>query len=558
MPLWIYNRPPSETPGSEQDTAAHWQQLPGGFRIRWGYTFRDGSTWREGDFVIQGPEGHLLVVEAKSGTPAPDPATGEWNTEDGDSPLLQLDRQWKAVVDMVRTEARRMGVDSPWVAQALAVPHVHMAGEQLSFAGGPRLRILAGTDLKYFQEWWGNLMLGKRLAPSLEEARSLFDRLFAPGRPDGADSWTLDFADRLIERQTQARFEVLDALEAHNQFLFRGGPGTGKTWVALELARRWTEAGRRVLFLCYNLEFERWLRAVCARRLPGVSVFSFESLGVEFLGCPPPPDDPAARRTYFDEELPRCMADRVQAADFHAPFDAWIVDEAQDHDTGPDAGGLGPGWWGVYARLIRGGWSAPIAVFADRRQRLALRPGAYDEDRLSSRMPGLVQVTLRRPLRYTRQLATFFSTLAGGLWPEMAEWKTEPQLPEGPEPELFEVLSEQDESERVAEVLRRWFRLKLVAPSEVLLLHPSSSRIPGWLHSFPDLAFHQGTEGCPAGAVAAVSVHKAKGLDRRAVVLVGLPPWDATGKDPFQNQTFTLGVTRAQQLLCVVSRRQTD
>ena len=554
MPLWIYNRPPSETPTSERDTAAHWQRLPAGFRIRWGYSFQDGATWREGDFVIQGPEGHLLVVEAKSGAPEPDPATGEWNTEDGSNPVLQLEKQWSGVVRMVREEAHQMGIRAPWVAQALALPHVEMDAGQFGFAGGSRHRILAGTDLKYFEEWWASLMDGRRLGSTLGEAQSLFDRLFVKGKPAGSNTWTLDFADRLIERQTRTQFEVLDALEFHSQFLFRGGPGTGKTWVALELARRWTAAGRGVLFLCYNLELERWLRTVCGRLAPGVAVYSFESLGTEFLGCSAPPTDPAARRAYYDAVLPQCMVQRVQADDFQPSFDAWIVDEAQDHDTAPDPSDAGPGWWGIYPGLVRGGWEAPIAVFADGRQRLARRQGAYDESRLLERLPGIVQVVLKRPLRYTRQLAEFFAGMSGWLWPEMAAWNVGSSLPEGPEPELLEARSDAEEAARVAEVLERWFRLKLVVPADVLLLYPSSSRIPPWLGAVPGIVFHAGAEGCPPEAVAAVSVHKAKGLDRRAVVLVGLPPWEALGSDPYLAQTYGIGVTRAQQLLCVVSR----
>jgi hypothetical protein len=52
----------------------------------------------------------------------------------------------------------------------------------------------------------------------------------------------------------------------------------------------------------------------------------------------------------------------------------------------------------------------------------------------------------------------------------------------------------------------------------------------------------------------AVSVNRAKGLDRRAVVVTGLPAWEEASGDEYQAKTFVQGVTRARQLLAVVTR----
>jgi hypothetical protein len=52
----------------------------------------------------------------------------------------------------------------------------------------------------------------------------------------------------------------------------------------------------------------------------------------------------------------------------------------------------------------------------------------------------------------------------------------------------------------------------------------------------------------------AVSVNRAKGLDRRAVVVTGLPAWEEASQDEYQAKTFVQGVTRARQLLAVVTR----
>ena len=50
-------------------------------------------------------------------------------------------------------------------------------------------------------------------------------------------------------------------------------------------------------------------------------------------------------------------------------------------------------------------------------------------------------------------------------------------------------------------------------------------------------------------------MHWAKGLDRRAVVVVtGLPAWEEASRDEYAAKTFVQGVTRACQLLAVVTR----
>jgi len=56
MPRWIYTAPPDSCAKSEQAVAAFFSVLGPEFSIRWGFPYEDqGSVWREGDFIIQGP-----------------------------------------------------------------------------------------------------------------------------------------------------------------------------------------------------------------------------------------------------------------------------------------------------------------------------------------------------------------------------------------------------------------------------------------------------------------------------------------------------------------------
>jgi hypothetical protein len=73
--------------------------LPDDWTVRWGFFYNDNAgTRREGDFLVLGPDGGLLVLEVKGGSLEMFPGTGRWNTDDADNPLYQLDAEWKAVV----------------------------------------------------------------------------------------------------------------------------------------------------------------------------------------------------------------------------------------------------------------------------------------------------------------------------------------------------------------------------------------------------------------------------------------------------------------------------
>ncbi len=54
----------------------------------------------------------------------------------------------------------------------------------------------------------------------------------------------------------------------------------------------------------------------------------------------------------------------------------------------------------------------------------------------------------------------------------------------------------------------------------------------------------------PPDSIRHTSINKAKGLDSRAVILIGLPPFAKASKDNAYN--WFMGASRARQLLAVV------
>ena len=68
--------------------------------------------------------------------------------------------------------------------------------------------------------------------------------------------------DDLLLRLTEEQYHNLELAEFNDRCLIEGGAGTGKTLLALELARRQVEKGRRVLLLCGTRRQMTWLASL--------------------------------------------------------------------------------------------------------------------------------------------------------------------------------------------------------------------------------------------------------------------------------------------------------
>ena len=100
-----------------------------------------------------------------------------------------------------------------------------------------------------------------------------------------------------IARLTEDQLRLIDVVEANPRVICFGGAGTGKTMLALELAKRWGASGMKTALACHS----PWLKRFLERNaVPGLIVSLAESIQV------------AAKRSGIEK------------------FDALIVDEGQD------------------------------------------------------------------------------------------------------------------------------------------------------------------------------------------------------------------------------------
>ncbi len=132
---------------------------------------------------------------------------------------------------------------------------------------------------------------------------------------------TLDELEERVASFTEDQMGLLDIVDANPRVICTGGAGTGKTFLGMELARRWSASGKQVLLACQSPWLKRWLEKKFS--MPGVTVSVAKNVRT------------AAGRAGIDR------------------FDALIVDEGQDLlDMEPLgkldavlAGGLENGQW---------------------------------------------------------------------------------------------------------------------------------------------------------------------------------------------------------------------
>ena len=567
MALFLRKRPPERCSLAEIEVAELLAELDDGWLVRWGFIYQDErGTAREGDFLISGPQGGVLVLEVKAGPVSLNPYTGQWSTADGDDPSDQLHAEWKAVMNTLRDhQGQRRSV---FVRHALGTPDLSLKPGAASHHGIPRELIFDRGDLRQFKKIWEERMrLGN--AQFNRTDREVFESAFGKeGNPKAIRTF-IDDIDRALFRHTEAGFVLLDQLAHNDRFLVSGGAGTGKTWIALDLARRWAADNRRhVLFLAYNLGFTAEIQSMVERleaqgRVPQgwVTVWSWEGLVqtlFEDAGIPyEPPATAEARREFFEVQVPSLLQDVLAGGQVKPRFDALIVDEAQDHDTSPtitDANHPAGSWWPVYFRMLHQGTASPVAVFHDTAQRPSFRAGRFEvAELLAAWGAAPVRVHLIQCLRYTRQIHAYLRGLdCPSIQELVAGLGAPPAWSQGVEVETVTV-APKEVPERVSEIVARWVDQGWARPEQILVLSRRGSLERSALQGLTRLGGHPLIQSFhpERGQIGFGSVNRAKGLDRLAVIVIDFPDWSVL---PNAERTpFFMGVSRARQLLAVVS-----
>lgn len=235
---------------------------------------KNNVVYGESDFTVLHPEKGMIVIEVKSG--GVECNNNEWfyiRTDTGEkvpmkNPLQQADKSKYYFVEKIkellgdaelRSDVRYCSVDS-----AVWFPSIS------------RRNVVGNLPIEYHPE----IVLFEN---ALDSPQKFIDGIYdfynskyhTNLTPDSVRKITEMFApfyqvlpslrskkleeDEVFERLTSEQNALLDYLEEQRVAVIQGAAGTGKTWMAIEKAKRLANEGR-VLFLCFNQFLKQFLQ----------------------------------------------------------------------------------------------------------------------------------------------------------------------------------------------------------------------------------------------------------------------------------------------------------
>lgn len=360
----------------------------------------DDDVEREIDALVAWPGVGIAVIECKGGHVTC--VDGAWHQGTGKrrrriDPASQATSARHALTELLRR--RGLGAASARAAHLVALPHTYVPAHWES-AELPRTLLVDRGDL----EAGPHVVAGRvrralaqhgRGRPLDEDDAEALVAFLAATLPGQSETLAAVAAhETRLEQMTRDQARVLDLIAEFPRARVIGGAGTGKTWLALEQARRRARAGERVALLCYSRGLGRYFeRMTAAWRQSDRPAFVglFHELPVRWgaeRGAEDDPDD-------WERRLPLQLGELAVAQPWEELFDTAVVDEAQD---------FGDLWWPSLLRCLRQGPDGGLFVFSDDAQRVFPRESEAPID--------LPPIHLHENLRSTKQIAQLFSGLA--------------------------------------------------------------------------------------------------------------------------------------------------
>ncbi|MDE0040301.1 MAG: NERD domain-containing protein [Gammaproteobacteria bacterium] len=479
-------------------------------------TRHPGKRFPEIDFVICSTDG-IFVLEVKGGRVSCE--GGIWRyrdrtgrvAESNEGPFRQAETALHGLAATIRTglppdicESFTMGYgvvfpDCEWRGRGVEWDEPMVADVRRSRDMGTWLRGL-------FAYWQGRDATTRR--PERDSLRRLQNVL----RPEAtahrpALIRQVEDTQQRIERLTEDQMRMADVADANPRALCYGGAGTGKTFLAEHLARRWAHSGMQVALVCRS----PWLRHHLSSRLivPGVTVSLAD--GVR-LDC---------RRAGL------------------AGFDALIVDEGQDLldpvsidviDSVLD-GGLGGGRWS---------W------FQDVNQSFFPAGDPQAEQRLLDSKP--VRMPLRTNCRNTHNILDCVQDLLGADLGVKGAGA-------GPEIRMHNVASASESAGTIASEIAELVDHGGLAPGSVTVLSPFDfdessvsavgSESPHEIRRLDEFSMR----AVPRDTVGFARIDEFKGLENDAVIVADLPDPRHSRRDPVSHY---VAMSRPRSVLSLV------
>lgn len=294
--------------------------------------------WGESDFTILHPKNGIIVIEVKSGgIRCVDHTWTSIRTDNGEQnpmkdPLKQAGRSKYRFIDII-SDISKMPTASPnpqycMVEAAVWFPSISkrdVIGE-MPMDYRPEIVLFEQaleSPQKYIEgiyNFYGGCRHTRMSKEFFEKIRDSFAPYYCAMA--SLKSKRLEQEEAFV-RLTKQQSALLDYLEEQRTAAIQGAAGTGKTWLALEKAKRLSNNGR-VLFLCFNQFLRLYLADIKEedpKNYQNIDFFNLPQLACKKLGVP----------SVEKEDILRFL-DRHD--DYNWEYEHIIIDEGQDFHDG--------------------------------------------------------------------------------------------------------------------------------------------------------------------------------------------------------------------------------
>ena len=481
-----------------------WQVFP---TVEWRLLRGEGEAIGEADLVIFHPQFGLIVFEIKAG--AIHVKDGQWLYASGlmmkQSPFSQARRNRYALMDKLVQRLGKSVFDLLTITHAVWFPDVYWSGPLPSSEAPSRAFLLDRDALLKPEKYL--LQLFKAAAPhpmawntaqqkALKEILAPDCHLLVPLVAQ------LDNSLADLQQATEQQITVLRMLRTQSRLLVEGSAGSGKTLLAVCLAREHAALGKSVLLTCFNRNLAEHLSTVVAE-IPAISVLNFHELvrsRVLAAGLPfKVPEDLDQRIQFFRDECPELLIKAIEI--LNEGFDTLIIDEAADFNAT---------WWVALESMGRDNFS--WYCFFDRHQAIYQENNKWEPP--FKAQPFLLDINLRNTKPIGEQAAKWGNV----------DIPTAFRVEAGLLPEVQYSLNFTLMGEQLRQLLKRLIQRERITPNRIVVLSPyrHTNQNSTWSSGLTDVSISTEMQNPIANCVRVGAIQGFKGLEADVVILVGL------------------------------------
>ena len=222
------------------------------------------------DFLICCPHG-IFAIEVKGGRVRFRQGVWEYINRFGEvnssveGPFKQVESALHGLMKNLRANLSCRVVDQFYIGYGVITPDQewNTSGAEWdphTIADAQNFKDIGSWLLTLFR-YWKNKDKKKRPQPEKDALRDL-NRYLRPNFETVVPLYVqTSGVEERIAKLTEDQMVMVDVVNANKRVLCSGGAGTGKTFLAMELARRWTSRGMNVLLACHSIWLKNYLEA---------------------------------------------------------------------------------------------------------------------------------------------------------------------------------------------------------------------------------------------------------------------------------------------------------